>query len=255
MKYRGTIAYRCGLGGHVPEGFLASVGMAMQYWYRENKLEPDFYFMRGLSCMPHDAANQIAEMFLGDWVLYLDTDHVFRSDAFHEMIQTFEENNLDILVGFAQKRQPPYTPVIYKTNFDPLMTFERIIPKGLDRHQLIPIDASGLACTMIHRRVFDGIKQSLHELPFDFRNKFRPPVPLLPTPRTVYSDINNYRLGNIPKDRRTDEFYWEDISFFWRAALLGFKAWCAPWIKFHHIEQRLVTDDLIQEPKPDPIPR
>lgn len=265
MRYRGTIAYRAGLGGNVPEGFLASVvpawDLLVNHASEYENLDGTpirFHFMRGLSCMLHDSANQIAEGFLGDWVLFLDTDHVFKSDAFYEMVTAFEENNLDILTGFAQKRQPPYLPLIMKTTFDPLSSFTPIIPNPIEKNILIPVDAAGLACVMVRRNVFEKIKQSMDEKPFDFRNKFNPPV-FFSTILNVYggggSDMSN-RYVKIPEDRRWDEFYWEDVSFYWRAKLLGFQAWCAPWIKFHHIETRLVTDDMMQLPTADfPIPQ
>jgi hypothetical protein len=266
MNYRGTIAYRAGLGGNVPEGFTASLVAAwdfLSFNYQTPTFKQEyserFHFMRGLSCMLHDSANQIADGFLGDWVLFLDTDHVFKSDALFEMVQTFEDNNLDILSGFAQKRQPPYLPLIMKTNFDPLMPFEPIIPDPITKNILIPIDAAGLACTMVRRRVFEAITKKLEEKPFDFRNKFCPSRIPGDSPAGVYDAMEYFnRAGGIdyelPIDRRWDEFYWEDIAFFWRAALLGFKAYCAPWIKFHHIETRIVTDDMMM-PDRNPIPQ
>ncbi len=265
MNYRGTIAYRAGLGSWMPEGFTASLIGAWDFLVNQvrdidgaggpfNK----FNFMRGLSCMLHDSANQVAAGFRGDWVLMLDTDHVFKSDAFYEMVTQFEENNLDILVGFAQKRQPPYLPLLFKTNFDPLIPFEPIIPGPIEKNLLIPVDAAGLACTMVRRRVFDAIKEKLGELPFDFRPKFRPPYyGYQSNESTAYNPSPKYEGEDLrlPADRRADEFYWEDISFFWRAALLGFKTYCAPWIKFHHIETRLVTDDLMQVPIEGVVPQ
>jgi len=213
--------------------------------------------------MLHDSANQIAEGFLGDWVLMLDTDHVFRSDAFYEMVSVFESGGpdgrpLDILVGFAQKRQPPYLPLLFKTNFDPLLPFEPIVPTDpISKNTLISVDAAGLACTMIRRSVFTEIASKLNEKPFDFRPKFNGHANMV-LGQKFNASVYNYGVywqGSIPDDRRYDEFYWEDISFFWRAALLGFKVYCAPWVKFHHIETRLVTDDMIQTPEADPIPR
>lgn len=273
MKYRGTIAYRTGLGGNVPEGFLASVVPAWDFLTHEidtiteyGKGTPErVHFMRGMSCMLHDSANQIAEGFLGDWVLFLDTDHVFKSDAFYNMVSTFEDglpdgSQIDILTGFTQKRQPPYTPVIQKTNFDPLLNFEPIIPDAIQRHTLISVDAAGLACLMVRRRVFDKIKD-MGEKPFDFRPKFQPSrIPMTTEENETYTAMEYFGKCadydfKLPPDRRSDEFYWEDISFFWRAALLGFKAYCAPWIKFHHIETRLVTDDMMQLEKESPIPK
>lgn len=255
MNYRGTIAYRAGLGGNVPEGFLASVVSAWDFllseWNREQRADR-LHFMRGLSCMLHDSANQIAQGFLGDWVLFLDTDHVFKSDAFYEMVTTFEENSLDILTGFAQKRQPPYHPIIQRTDFDPLKNFETVFPNAIEKNTLIPIDAAGLSCLMVRRNVFDAMKK-LGELPFDFRSKFGCP-PILSGTCYGGRGFKPYTQFQIPKDRRDDEFYWEDISFFWRAKLMGFEAYCAPWIKFHHIETRLVTDDMVQMDT-SPIPK
>src|SRR5882672_2838101 len=135
MNYAGTISYRTGIGAQVEEGFCASLVGAMDFLHNEFK-DTHFHFMRGLSCMLHDSANQIADGFLGDWALFLDTDHVFSSDALSELILTFEDNSLDILTGFAQQRQPPYSPLISKTDFNAFESFTPIIPKGIDRQQL-----------------------------------------------------------------------------------------------------------------------
>ncbi len=160
----------------------------------------------------------------------LDTDHVFGADAFYEMVTTFEDNQLDILVGFTQKRVPPYHPVLYKTNFDALIDFETIFPDPIERQMLIPIDASGAACLMVRRKVFEAIYFT-GERPFDRRRKFE----FLP----------DAHWRDLPDGRWKDETFGEDTSFFWRAQILGFKAYCAPWIKFHHIGTRLVTEDMI----------
>jgi len=248
MNYRGTIAYRTNLGGKVDEGFLHSVVMAWDFLLkrsvegsiregRECLAEPDysFHFMRGLSCEPAESANQIAETFLGDWVLMLDTDHVFGSDAFYEMIMTFEENHLDVLVGFTQKRVYPYHPVIYKTKFDPLVDFETIFPNPLERQRLIPIDSSGAACLMVSRKMFSAIKERFREKPFDRRPKFTFGWP-------------------VPKDRLNTETFGEDTSFFWRVHMLGIQAFCAPWVKFHHLAMVLVDETMIAKALAPQIP-
>lgn len=233
MNYRGTIAYRANLGGMVDEGFLHSVVMAWDFLIQrmvvehddENTPAPNYHFMRGLSCEPAESANQIAATFLGDWVLMLDTDHVFGADSFYEMVTTFEENKLDILVGFTQKRAYPYHPVIYKTVFDAFTDFETIFPNPIERQTLIPIDSSGAACLMVRRTVFEKIKET-KERPFDRRAK-----------------------GN-----GTMESFGEDTSFFWRAKLLGFEAYCAPWIKFHHLAKIIVEEKMIVKQLAPEIP-
>jgi len=196
--------------------------------------------------MPDESANQIADTFLGDWVLMLDTDHVFAADAFYEMVTTFEENNLDVLVGFTQKRAAPYHPVIYKTDFDALVDFETIFPDPIQRQTLIPIDSSGAACLMVRRRVFDAIK-GYGERPFSPRRKFN-------APHLIPADDMQNPTCIVPKDRYIDETFSEDSSFFWRAKMAGVQSYCAPWIKFHHLATVLVEESMIQR-EDSPIPK
>ncbi len=252
MNYRGTIAYRTNLHAQVSEGFLHSVVLAWDFLNRHiiEALQPPFYttetnfhFMRGLSCVPAESANQIADTFLGDWVLMLDTDHVFGADAFYEMIRTFEDNKLDVLVGFTQRRFPPYHPVIFKTDFNPLADFETIFPNPIERQTLIPIDSSGAACLMVRRKVFDAIKEG-GERPFDPRLKFNS---YNIGRRGLENGLNFFSRGELPKGRYLDETFAEDSSFFWRAQKIGFKSWCAPWIKFHHLATILVTEQMIEK--------
>lgn len=265
MNYRGTIAYRTNSGGAmIHEGFAASFIQAWDFLNREwqhpqeyaedvEKKREAFHFMRGQSCMPDESANQIAEQFLGDWVLMLDTDHVFAADAIYEMVTAFEGNNgakppLDVLVGFTQKRFPPYTPVLYKTDaFNAMLDFETIFPRGIDRHQLIPIDSSGAACLMVRREVFEKIKEK-SERPFDRRRKFN-------APHLSQTDHVVNRVACIPENRYPDETFGEDTSFFWRLQMLGIQAWCAPWIKFHHLTTVMVTEDMLILPPPKEIPQ
>ncbi len=246
MTYRGTIAYRANLHGNVSEGFLHSVVLAWDFLNRHiiESIQPPFYsqennyhFMRGLSCVPAESANQIADTFLGEWVLMLDPDHIFAADSFYEMAKTFEENKLDVLVGFTQRRFPPYHPVIFKTDFDALKDFETIFPDPIARQTLVPIDSSGAACLMVRRKVFDQIK-AMGERPFDPREKFHT------------NHIESFELVNdiqVPTGRFKNETFGEDSSFFWRAKMLGFKAFCAPWVKFHHLATVLVDEGMIQK--------
>lgn len=243
--YKGTFAYRAALGGDVFEGFAASFVSA--FLHAERERQGPFYFLRGLGCMLHDTANQIARNFRGEWVLMCDADHVFSSAVFSEMIEVFESENLDILSGFMQSRQPPYRPILFKTNFDPLSSSQAIRPslEKVRRYHLIPFDASGLGSLMVRRRVFEAIMEQewgSGNGPFTFRPKFRPAIATC-WPR--YKSAGTRFWAERPADFKGDDFWWEDYSFFLRAKALGFKAYCAPWIKFYHVEKRLVTDELI----------
>lgn len=219
MNYLGTIGYRAAYMGHVHEGFMASFVSA---WTRLQEEKPGrYHFARGLSALPNQSANQLYNAMQGDFLLMLDVDHVFDSNAFIDMIETYTEYTCDVLVGFTQKRQPPYHPVLYKTDFKIETIPETIFP---DKHEFapIPIDSSGAACLMVRRTVFESIQNP--------RYKYAEHKPF---------DVIRPDLG-------------EDSSFFKRVRKGGFQAWCAPWIKFHHLETRLVTDDMIIFP--DKIP-
>lgn len=211
MTYLGTIGYRAAYMGQVHEGFMASFVPA---WDKLKSTIPgNYYFTRGLG--PHGmAANQLAAKFKGDWLLMLDTDHIFSDDAFIEMVETFEEFECDVLVGFTQKRQWPYHPVLYKTDFKLTTVPETIFP---GKYELSPIriDSSGAACLMVRRNVFELLEHWL-----ELKDNLKP------------FDIIRPDLG-------------EDSSFFMRVKQAGFQAWCAPWIKFHHLETRVVTDDMV----------
>lgn len=254
MNYRGTIAYRSNLHGQVNEGFLHSTVLALDFLNREHGRFEDghnetvidynerFHFMRGLSVTPSESANAIAETFLGDWVLMLDTDHVFGADVFYEMVTTFEDNKLDVLCGFTQRRVYPYHPVIFKTEFDAMKDFETIFPNPIERQTLIPIDSSGCACLMVRRSVFDAIR-AVGERPFDPRRKFN----AFHLKRKNLGEpalLNEWRCA-LPEGRWIDETFAEDTSFFWRAKMLGIQAYCAPWIKFHHLSTVLVDESMM----------
>lgn len=255
MNFLGTVAYRAPVGGQIPESFTASVVPAFDFLVRQFDLEMEegIYFMRGLSCMPFDAANKIVEGFRGDWVLMLDPDHVFSDDTLYEMVRTFEGDNalgtpLDILTGLVHERREPYRPILFKTKFNPWLPFERIT--SFDRHSLFQVDSGGAGCLMVRRRVFDAIEK-MGERPFDMRPKFNT------TDLLNGKKIHPAELKELTSDRNIHECFWEDVSFFWRAQMLGFKAYCAPWALFYHIEQRLIgpaaTASMVKFE--DPIPR
>lgn len=247
MNYHGTVAYRTGtLGALVYEAFTVSLVESMRFLDRElavrNRGNEEFftlsyspvYVMRGQSCILHESAHQISGGFRGDWFIMLDTDHVFAVDALSEMVSVFEGNNnlgerLDVLSGWIQKRQPPYTPCAYRYDFDPLKNPVPVNPADVGRHFLVPIDVAGSAALMVRRSVIERMKNELGERPFQPRWKYEGRED--PESRNLYGDGPG----------GSDPFFWEDFSFFWRCKLLGIKCYLAPFIPFHHIETRIVA--------------
>lgn len=261
MQFKGTIGYRTGaLGAQVHEVFAASFIHAIRHldrWLEREAQEKKeavkpIWFSRGRSSVLHESAHQMAGTFLGDWFLMLDTDHVFNSDVFVEMVQTFEGENvlgrpLDVLVGWTQKREPPYTPTAYRYDFHPEHYPERVKLSPIERYTLQRIDSAGAAALMVRRSVIERMKHELHERPFQPRWKYD-----AGSLGEVFQKIREKSLYDDMPDT-SDPFFWEDFSFFWRCKLLGVECYLAPWIVFPHLETRMVVPEMEQSGAP-PVP-
>ena len=148
--------------------------------------------------------NELAQKFVGDWLLMLDTDMSFAPDIFKVMVDIANVHNIDILSGVYCKKEPPYSPVAFKyidEKFYPLdlATMSEIPP-------LLPIEAAGGGCLLTNRSVFDRIKNELNEEPF-----------------TVSSP------------------YPEDLSFFKRVLKLGIQPYLATDIQCGHFMLKELT--------------
>jgi hypothetical protein len=166
------------------------------------------YPMRSKTSVHSIARNQLAENFLGDFLLQLDTDHCFDSSLASRMYHLMQTYNLDILTGAYTRRDPPYLPLLFKKHdnlYTPLITWE----KG---HKLHEIDGCGGGCLMVRRRVYDKIKEVYKCGPFD---------PISPLS--------------------------EDLSFCKRCTDLGFKIYFSQDIECHHLiilQTSLTNTDL-----------
>lgn len=253
MTYRGTIAYRTGtLGAHIYEAFSFCFLKALRYLER-NSPDDSFYLTRGQSCILHESAHHIVLDFKGDWFLMLDSDHVFEPSAFAEMISCFEGENdlgkpLDVLSGWIQKRQPPYTPCAFTYDFDPEKNPVNLRPDPTDGfwwRRLHKIDVAGCAALMVRRRVIDKIYMGMRERPFQPRWKCQQSKDF------VANESQFQKLWKAPRLysdglHGSDPFFWEDFSFFWRVKLAGFEAYLAPYIQFPHLEVKPVDPGMAQ---------
>lgn len=67
----------------------------------------------------YDSRNKLAGYALqmeADYILWLDSDMVFRPDTLERMIQVLDEHpEIDVLSGLYFRRAHPFTPVLYKS--------------------------------------------------------------------------------------------------------------------------------------------
>lgn len=202
----GTIAYMGGVMA-VPEPFAWSWGQMVQY-NAEYLCEPNecVHYCRATISIHSAARNSIVQQFKGDWLLMLDTDHVFDPDIAARMVFKMNKYHMDVLSGIYHYKSPPYAPVLYTWAEDGermqiLGDWERPDPP-----YFIPVAAAGAGCLMVRRSVFQCIKEELKEEPFDITPPFG-----------------------------------EDMSFFRRLKKLGIQAYCDPALECNHLRLHPVS--------------
>ncbi len=109
--------------------------------------------------MPVDKArNKIVHNFLKEknsqYLLFIDSDMIIPKDLFERLLKI----DADISSGLAYRKWYPHFPVIYKREergYKPIINY----PKN----QIIEVDAIGMSCCLIKRKVFEEIKYPWYE--------------------------------------------------------------------------------------------
>jgi len=162
----GTVAYLGGLPALL-EPFCWAWSQLVQY-NAEYLCEPGEYvhYDRATVSLHDVARNMLVDRMAGDWLLQLDTDHIFEPDLAARMVSHMRTYDLQVAVGLYRHKHPPSTPVIYNWNAD--ATFA--LPIGdWDREsgiRALQIGTAGGGCLMVKRSVFDRIRTELQEQPF-----------------------------------------------------------------------------------------
>ena len=105
------------------------------------------------------ARNTIVERFLkrdSDYLLFLDSDQIFKPE---NLFQRLKNLNVDIAAGISFKKAYPYYPTIYRDydgeRFQPITNYPR--------NKIIEVDAVGMFCTLIKRKVFEVMESPWFE--------------------------------------------------------------------------------------------
>jgi hypothetical protein len=213
-KAIGTVAYLGGLPA-VLEQFCWSWGQMAAFnaeWCDEGV---HIHLERSAFSDHAPARNALVSRFVGDWLVQLDTDHVFEPDIVARMVMIANKHDLDVVSGLYQMKQPPHVPVLFQwvgpedaPGLQPMAVWP-------DNVKVVQIGSAGGGCLFVRRRVFDRIATELNEQPFD---KIFP--------------------------------YSEDHSFFLRLKRLNIEAYAALNVHCHHLRISPVTlDDLPQNGK------
>jgi len=141
-----------------------------------------------------------------DFVLWLDSDMVFKADTLVRMMDTLQKHDLDMLTGLYFRRVAPYTPVLFdrldikEDDTCDFTEFKEIPDK------LFEVGGCGFGCVLMRTDVFFDVQSR-------FGNMFAP-------------------IGNNG----------EDAAFCWRARQCGFKIWCDPTVICGHVSTTVVDD-------------
>ena len=206
----GTCAYLGGIS-NLPEPFVWSWSQMIEY-NNDYLVEPNqrIYYDKASASFHSFARNSLVQRMKGDWLLMLDTDHVFDPDLACKMTQRMYMHNVDVITGFYQYKFPPYAPVLYRF----IKGGHAIIGDWDKDIEFQQVDSAGAGCLLVRRSVFQRITNELKEEPFDI----------------------------IPP-------YGEDHSFFYRLRKLKIKAYFDSTIQYNHIVYRPVTLDDYEKEK------
>lgn len=158
----------------------------------------------------YTSRNSLAMMAIqmdADFVFWLDSDMVFKSDTLVRMMDTLKKNDLDILTGLYFRRVPPYSPVLFdKLEQNGEITEFSEFNKVPD--ELFEVGGCGFGCVLMKTDVF-----------FDVQSKF----------------------GNMFAPRGNNG---EDVAFCIRARECGYKIYCDPSIVCGHVGYSVIDDQF-----------
>lgn len=158
----------------------------------------------------YDSRNSLAKIALNsetDYVMWLDSDMVFKRDILKRLLE-HAENGKDIVSGLYFRRQPPFSPVLFKELelVDELGRWENY--DDYPRDSVFEIAGCGFGCVLMRTDI-------LADVALEFRKWFNP--------------VNGFG---------------EDLSFCIRAKSLGYKIWCDSSIKLGHVGHLVVDENV-----------
>lgn len=150
--------------------------------------------------------NQLVEEMEGDWLLQVDTDHVWAPDMLIRLLNLQKRFDAPVISAIYQYKHPPHGPVAAFWTGDKTLTPLAEWDRTAD---IIPVGAVGGGALLVKKEVFKRIKSELNEMPFQITEGLS-----------------------------------EDYSFCRRCRKLGIPIHLAPQVETHHlIRHALSVDD------------
>ena len=152
--------------------------------------------------------NQLVEDMEGDWLLQVDTDHVFAPDLLVRLLALQKKHDAPVVSAIYQYKHAPHGPVAGFWTGDkqitPLMEWDRSA-------EILEVGVVGAGGLLVRKEVFKRIKKELGEAPFQITEGLS-----------------------------------EDYSFCRRCKKLGIPVYLAPKVETHHlIRHALSVEDYV----------
>lgn len=108
------------------------------------------------------ARNEIAKQAVGEWLLFLDTDHHVPADLLFRLLNAMRKYDADVVTALYLHKSLLKNPTLWKfgDNGAPLPLADW--PRG----EAIEVDAAGAGALLVKNAVFDRIRTELGEEPF-----------------------------------------------------------------------------------------
>lgn len=158
----------------------------------------------------YDARNKLAYQAVqmeADYVMWFDSDMVFKEDTLIRLLKTAEEKKASIVSGLYFRRSAPFTPVAFDT-----LTIDDEGAKWTDYKGELTgvheVGGIGFGCVLVHADV-------IHDCFAKYETCFSP-------------------IGSVG----------EDLSFCWRAKQLGYSTYLDCDIKCGHVGHVIVTEGI-----------
>ena len=197
------------------------------------------------------ARNHIADEFLktnSEWLFWIDDDNPITAGTIHRLL----ESHKTIVTGVYVKRDKKAEPLLYLKL--PNNTYQ--VLTDYRRGEILPIDAAGMGCCLVHRSVFEDIQNNYRVLGrrsggIMTVNKDSIKGDIFKdasddTDGQVIDGVYHERLFIIDRETKFPFFMLEygrteDYGFYEKAAAMGHKLWADTSVEAGHIGDRVYT--------------
>lgn len=172
-KCLGTVAVMAGVPS-LPTPFAKSLTYMTQFNHEYIERDGEFVFVDFIDTISYheNMRNAAAERMMGDWLLQLDTDHVFDPDLLSRLLTLLDAYDLPMIGANYFKKNPPHFPVVTRWRED----LQRLVidvdqETGRLRWKsgdaLYETDAGGGGGLLVRREVFEKVRGTFKCGPFE----------------------------------------------------------------------------------------